>query len=449
MKAVGIIAEYNPFHLGHLRQIQRIRETLGEDTPIVVAMSGAFVQRGEPSIADKWSRGHSALLCGADLVVELPFTFACAPAPRFADGGVALLNRLGILSHLSFGCETEDLAPLKRIAEVLAAPTSAMEESIRESLRDGDAYPVAREKALLRHFSDDVELSAKLPNLLRAPNTILALEYLRAITESGAALKPLLVRREGAGYHDTDATESIMSATGIREELLKIQCGNTSSEHFAGEAASRLTGKMPPEACSILLRDWHSGIAPVFPDTYIPQMIHSLSIHNEEWLQRIAYMGDSLSGHLKNCTDGLRLAPRETLTDAFSQRIYTRHYANTRVNRALISLLTGQTQRDIEDLSAPQYIRVLGFTRKGQFLLKVMREAASLPIITKSSDFREFGKNEPLTRMAELDLLSQEMWNQAAGYPFGEEFQRQVIREKGKKKRKPAPNIEKTTGDAH
>ena len=463
MKAAGIIAEYNPFHRGHLHQIREIRQKLGSDTPIVAAMSGSFVQRGEPAIADLLTRAKGALACGVDLVVEIPFTFACAPAPRFAAGAVFLLQSLGILSHLSFGCETDQLALLQRIADLSLLREHDIDTHIRAFQKDGDAYPLARAKALSALMSEDPELSDVSPDLLRAPNTILAIEYLRAIQECESTLKPLLVHRIGAAYHELGDTGEIMSATGLRACFRDVYrrgyqdpsrsaptCAAaatapaaTTPMQFAGDIAQALPRAMPPEAFAHLLEDWHRGICPVFPADLAFPAVHSLMTHEESYIREMAYMGDCLSAHLKNSVGELRVPypesvrpvvniaeNTEALADAFSRKIYTKRYANTRVNRALMSLLVGQTARDIELLDQPKYIRVIGFSPKGRFLLKVMRERATLPMVTKASDFREFGGEDRLVRMAELDLTARELWNQCAGLPFGEEFRRVVVQTK-------------------
>ena len=436
MNIAGIIAEYNPFHKGHLYQLLKIREELGTDTPIAVVMSGNFVQRGEPAISDKWTRCQSALSCGVDLVLELPFTFACAPSQRFARGAVAILSRLGIISHLSFGSEHIDLTLLRRISGELALSSLAAEKKMRAELREGASYAKARERALIEHFLSirDFETAGKIPKLLTSPNTILALEYLFALEEEKSNILPLPILRKGSGYLEDDEIDGTMSATGIRRIVRNLAMNiEGSASHLPGNSAPALAGRLPAPSLARILTAWQQGISPVFPEDFASPIVRSIAVHDNEWISRIAYMQDNLSRRLKNSLDSLKLSENQTLHEAFSQKAYTKRYANTRINRALISLLLGQTQEDIEMLSSPQYIRVLGFSKKGRYLLKRMRDTACLPIITKSSDFLEYGKDRCFTRMAELDLLSSEMWNEKAGLPYGDEFNRQVIqREKSK-----------------
>ena len=194
--------------------------------------------------------------------------------------------------------------------------------------------------------------------------------------------------------------------------------------------AKTLAGTLPHPSAAALLADKKKDSPLVFLEDFAFEFVHSLSIHAENDIEKIAYMTDQLHGRLKNSIDGLRLFEEKTLSEVFFEKAYTRRFLTTRVNRALISLLLGQTQEDIQGISDPSYARVLGFRKNGRYLLKKIKETCSLPVITKSSDFREHEKNPLLRRTAELDLLATELWNQKANIPFGDEFQRQVIMEK-------------------
>ena len=209
MIVCGIICEYNPFHRGHAYHIARARALSGADY-IICAMSGPVVQRGVFARHDKRLRARMALRSGADLVLELPARFACAPAPEFARGGVSLLAGLGVVTHLSFGCEPSALPVLRNAAALLANETPAFAAALREGLGRGLPYPKARALA--------VEQSSNIPglsDLLAQPNAALALEYLAALPES---IVPVPVAREGAGYHDA-ALAPLASATAVRAAL--------------------------------------------------------------------------------------------------------------------------------------------------------------------------------------------------------------------------------------
>ncbi|MEI8200080.1 MAG: nucleotidyltransferase family protein [Eubacteriales bacterium] len=431
MKVIGIIAEYNPFHLGHAYQLQKAHELFGEDTAIVAVMSGSFVQRGEPAIASKWTRAQAALQCGVDLVIEIPFTYACASAERFAQGAVGLLQATGIVTDLYFGSEFIDLSLLNILAGILSDESLPYTLLLKAGLKDGHSYAKARELALTAYLVaiGNSEIAEKCAALLKMPNTILALEYLIALKKSGSGIKPSVLLRYGAGYHDISMTNENASASAIRNTVTKsVVKGVFSVSQLAGQ----LAGKMPPESLSPLLSEWSNGIRPVLASDFIPETILALRSRTTAQLDGLAYMGDQVSHRLKNAVAGLRNCSKEDLPESFRALSDTKRYAGTRINRALISLLLGQTAADLASLSSPEYLRILGFSERGRYLLRLMKKTASLPQIDKASDFLEYGQNEKLSRMAELDLLSTDLWGLKAGYIYGDEYERSVIRIKGK-----------------
>ena len=203
MEITGIICEYNPLHLGHKKQLDHIRKTIGPDCGIVCLMSGNFVQRGAPAIIDKMRRAEAAVRCGADLVLELPVTCSLSSAEGFAAGGVEILS--GFCDFLCFGAETAHSAALMATARALLAPE--FPQMLRQQLDKGLSFPAARQSAL-----EAMGLDA---SLLRTPNNILAIEYCKAILSQGTALKPMVIHRPGS-YHDTAPDPENPSATALR-----------------------------------------------------------------------------------------------------------------------------------------------------------------------------------------------------------------------------------------
>lgn len=431
MKVVGIIAEYNPFHLGHAYQIRKAREFFGPDTPIVAVMSGSFVQRGEPVLAGKWVRTQAAVSCGADLVIEIPFTFACASADRFAYGGVSLLKASGIVTDLYFGSECDDIKLLQTIADLWCEENEALSGRLREGLQDGLSFAKARENALTAYLSDSgrEDLARKCASVLKLPNTILAVEYLVALRRTGARIRPSILLREGAGYHDAALETPLASATAIRNTVTNSLASGILD---VSDIAAQLTGKMPSASLSLLLSEWSKGIRPVTSQDFLPDILFSIRSHKDSQLDEIAYMGDQVSRRLKNAVADLRVTPTDNLQEAFRALTDTRRHAGTRISRAMISLLCGQTAEDLKYLPTPEYLRILGFSDRGRYLLKLMRKASALPLIDKASDFLEHGQNAKLKRMAELDLLSADLWGLKAGYAYGDEYERAVLRIKRK-----------------
>ena len=218
MVTVGIICEYNPFHNGHLYQINKVRSLFGDECAVVAIMSGNFVQRGEGALLDKWSRARAALLCGVNLVIELPVVYATGSAERFADGGVALVAATGLCDYLVFGSESGDLNCLDVLAETLAFEPALYRQQLKSYLDQGFSFPVSRAKAL-----HDYNPALGSEQLLGSSNNILAIEYLKAIKRRNIKdVKPFTIKREGQDYHmNAPANPDVFwSASAIRASLI-------------------------------------------------------------------------------------------------------------------------------------------------------------------------------------------------------------------------------------
>ena len=209
MKTIGIVAEYNPFHNGHKYQIEQTKKQLGADN-VVVVMSGNFVQRGGVAWTDKYLRAKMAIDCGADLVFELPVVFSCASAETFALGSVALLDSLGFVDEICFGSEEGNLEILEKISSILNSNDYIKELEIY--LKKGISFPVAREEYLKQHMPQYRDI---LPTLLKQPNNILGIEYIKALKRIGSHIKPVTIKRIDNGYHSTslDSTPTLSDNT--------------------------------------------------------------------------------------------------------------------------------------------------------------------------------------------------------------------------------------------
>ncbi|MEF2771025.1 MAG: nucleotidyltransferase family protein, partial [Blautia caecimuris] len=233
MNVTGIIAEYNPFHLGHLHQIAYVREKLNSDY-IIVAMSGDFVQRGTPALLSKYIRAEAALLCGADLVLELPVQVSSASAEFFAGGAVSLLNGSGVVDQLCFGSEEGSVEGMQLAARILNEEPQGFRDLLKNSLKQGMSFPAARSQALGKylctlHSLSEKNLSAFSDTLLSSPNNILGIEYCRALLRLNSTIKPVTLKREGSGYHDlTLKNNQAPSASAVRA-FLSEKSGRTPS----------------------------------------------------------------------------------------------------------------------------------------------------------------------------------------------------------------------------
>ena len=346
MKTIGIVCEYNPFHLGHQKQFDMIRNILGQDTVIVCLMSGNFVQRGMPAIFDKSLRAQAAIDCGADLVLELPITYALSSAEGFAAGGVNILS--SFCDYLCFGSETGNAETLMNTAQALLSPEFS--PALRSELEFGFSFPVARQRALARIGCD--------ASLLENPNDILAVEYCKAILAQGSSMKPLPIRRIGS-YHDTEADAENPSATSLRQLIFKHQ-------------------------------PWDSYIPTAAQKTFCNAPTHTLSAGERATLARLRTMTDADFEALPYGSEGLwrklMHACREhgTLEDILTAT-KSKRYTRTRLNRMVMCAYLGITD---ELLHSPvPYVRVLGLRPTGIPALKKARETGLFPHIGEKTGY--------------------------------------------------------------
>ncbi|MBZ4655437.1 MAG: hypothetical protein JG781_2796 [Peptococcaceae bacterium] len=374
MNIAGIIAEYNPFHLGHLYHLQETRKKTAAEG-IICVMSGHFVQRGEPSLVNKWARAEMALAHGADLVLELPALYATRSAYWFARGGVETLVHTGIVTHLSFGVEALEPEALEKAAGLLARETSDFQANLKNFLDEGLSFPKARAQAL----------SLKIPEgeaIWHQPNIILALSYLRTIKEKKLAIKPVIIERQGAGYHDKNLTPGkYASASAIREELFKALESKEVS-------LKKVEEFLPQAAITILRREFAAGRGPLSLEDFTPQLLTLLRRSELPELQRIIDIKEGLENRIRSA------ANTATSIRDFLAKLKTKRYTYTRLQRFLIHLLLNYTMDKEADLpEGPPYLRVLGFTSHGRKLLKIIKGNSPLPVITKGGHAQKYLTN--------------------------------------------------------
>lgn len=340
MTICGTIAEYNPFHTGHAHHLAETRRLLGADTPIICAMSGSFVQRGDFALLDKYARAEAAVRCGADLIIELPLAAVLSSAEGFARGAAAVLHALGC-DTVSFGAETPDTALIERAAAALDAlpPPDPTHRHL--------SYAAQRQAALHR---TDKEAAA----LLDQPNNTLAIEYCRAMRRYG--MHPLAVRREGVPHDAAAPCGGFASASLLRRHLR------------AGDA-SLCARYMPAEALAVLQRARERGEAPIrLPDAVLLALLRAALYEGrlqagaadgfDERLQKAVYQANSYQNAV--------------------ERAKTRRFPAARVRRALLRTVLGiPSDAPVQ----PQYIRVLALGPKGRVLLRQAR--TELPVIVK------------------------------------------------------------------
>lgn len=385
MDVVGIIAEYNPFHNGHRHQIEQIRRH-HPDALCLSVMSGSFTQRGEPAVLDKWQRAETAVENGIDLVLELPFVFSVRSAQHFADGAVRLLDRLGIVQTLAFGAESTDAALLHRLAEEGLRPET--QARLRRYIGEGRSYAAALEAAL--------PLPSYAPaDLLRQPNTILALEYLKAIRRFSSPLRILALPREGAAYHDTALGTSISSARAVRAAF------------FAKENAWQTA--VPKSVVPRLNAQQQAGL-PKAEALFLPLLARLLS-PTPAALRKIYGMTEGLEHRF------LRAARTAASLAELRQAIQSKRYPAARIQRTFLHLLLSitATQMTRFDEAGPRYARVLSFNDRGRTLLRAIRQKGAIPLVTKATDFlspkaRKENSDTVRFEMLRLDTRATDLW---------------------------------------
>ncbi|MFC4810670.1 nucleotidyltransferase [Paenibacillus sp. GCM10023250] len=371
MRTVGIIVEYNPFHNGHLYHLQQSLKITNSDA-VVAVMSGHFLQRGEPALLNKWTRAEMALRGGCDVVIELPVAYSTQAAEWFAYGAAALLDATGVVDALCFGSEAGDIAPLRRVARLLAHEPEAFAGLIAAELRTGASYPAAYSAAVRRFMAEagDAEAAA-FP--FEQPNNTLGLHYLLALERLDSAIEPFSLRREKAGYAQTTITDAqIASATAIRK-LVAESASPASAAPF-----------VPASTLELLLRDDALGRGRNGWERYALQLFHKLAGEPADALGRYHEMSEGLEHRVKRLLPELEAVAFEPLLE----RLKTKRYTRTKLQRALLAVLLGHDKEQLAPdrlRAGVQYIRVLGFSPRGRELLKRMRTAARLPILNSAA----------------------------------------------------------------
>lgn len=363
MRVTGIIAEYNPFHNGHQYHLKKARELTGADY-IIIIMSGDYVQRGAPAIYNKYLRTKAALLSGADLVLEMPVFGSAASAGDFASCGISMLNKTGITDSVCFGSECGSVEALKKQAEFYETENEEISRLIKDGLRSGLAWPLARERAFLTYYGQKEDETASLSS---CPNDILGCEYLKAIKSLHSSMTPVTVIRKDPGYHSEEKSGSFASATAARKAIL------------SGDM-DFLSAVLPDVFFSCLEKE---ACPPVVFDDFSLLLNEKLFSKEPEEIFQTADMPKDLAAKLGR--NKMEFHRASDLVMASKDRQYT--YA--RVSRCLLNLLLGITKQEADCFksyaSAP-WLRILGFRKEAGPLLTALKKNTDAPLITKTAN---------------------------------------------------------------
>lgn len=429
MKVTGIIAEYNPFHNGHLYQMEMAKDRTKADYLIVI-MSGDFVQRGTPALIDKYTRAKMALTCGADMVLELPVLWSTASAEYFSGAGIALLDRLGVVDSVCFGCESPDTVELLSLARFLSEETEEYQSALNTSLKKGNSYPKAREEAVLTVMAEgasDTNIAdkdavssispASLSAILGSPNNILGVEYCKALYKRGSSMHPVPIQRVGNGYHEEGLDSDFVSATGIRSYL------NGSMDFYSDLSA--LKSWMPKEAFRIL-EEALTTHPLLFDEDFSAILGYKLLLLDS--FEAYADSSPDLSNRICRSKADYCSIPD------FLENLKTKEVTYTRLSRLLLHILLDIKEKDYNlyrNLDYTPYGKILGFRENATPLLKALKANSSIPLLTGPLDKKHLLSEDALA-LLKKDIFASEVYRlgavQKSGFAIPNEYQRKFLK---------------------
>ena len=391
---LGIIAEYNPFHNGHLYQIEQAKKLTGAEF-VVVVMTGNFTQRGDTSIVNKWAKTQMALVNGVDLVLELPTIYSLSSAENFAEGAIKLLDSLNVVDTISFGTEVDDIATLNNIVNVLYNEPKEYTTMLNHELKKGNSFPKARENALMMYLND----IKRYVNVLNGPNNILAIEYLKAMRRLKSNMKPYAIQRKNVYYNDEQIVDEFASSTAIRKFMIR------------GEY-DEIRKVMPKHSYMLLKEEIKRDRMVLDLSKLEKEIIYKLRMMSKEEIKDLPDVNEGLENLIKEAADSCN-----NLADLINI-IKSKRYTQTRIQRILLYALLDITKKDM--LMAKKqvpYARVLGISKKGKELLSfICNSNPKNNVITSPKKFLEESSNKNLKEMLKKDILATNIYT--LGYEY-------------------------------
>ncbi len=390
----GLVAEFNPFHNGHKYIVDELKNN-GVNT-VTAVVSGSFVQRGECACVSPYERTEMALKNGVDLVLSLPVPYATASAERFAQAGVGVLCATGVINTLGFGSECGSKELIAQCAQALLNP--GIDGYINKYLTDGVSFPEARQKALKDFCGEDIS------RVIATPNDILGVEYTKAIIRNNYNIDVSPVKRIGVNHDSQEKSGNICSASALRG-MLKNE--------------NDVSSFLPQASFEILKEAVEKGTAPADFKKLEGAVLCKLRTMSAEDFSRLPDVSEGLEHRIYS-------AVRSSVSlDEILEKIKTKRYTHSRLRRIILCAFLGITKKDM--LTPVPYIRVLGFNENGAQLLKQMKETATLPVVTKSSDIKTLGKDAQ--RVFELECTARDLFSLALPVPCecGKEMTDKII----------------------
>ncbi len=385
---MAIIGEYNPFHNGHLYQLNKSVELIDAQYTILV-MSGNFVQRGDCALIDKWKRANMALQNGIDLVIELPVLYSISSAENFARGAIKILDSLKLVNYLSFGSECGDLNILSTFTDILSNEPPEFKILLHHELSKGLSFPKARENALLLYLND----IRKYSNILSLPNNTLGIEYLKALKSTNSSIKPITIKRQSVNYNSIEAVDGFASSTAIRNMIYNNDY-------------DKLYSSLPQSAYEILIAAIRSGEYVNGLHCFEKEILFKLRCMSKEEISKLPDVSEGLENSIKNASSNCN-----TL-DELIDKIKSKRFTRTRIQRILLYALLGYTKEDMDFIykNIP-YIRVLGFNHMGKSILsKISKSNKKLEIITSVKQYIDTCKSKKNLSLLQKDIKSTDIY---------------------------------------
>ena len=352
MLKIGIVAEYNPFHNGHLYQIEEIKKRMGKDTLIVAVVSGDFVQRGEFSYFDKWQKTEMALSHGVDIVTELPLYYSVQNAEIFSRMSTKILDYFE-LDFQVFGAEEEDIKVLDRIIEL--QEREDYKKNLMELMKKGNSYSTSQKLALLEYGYGDAVKS----------NNILALEYMRTMKKENLGIKPYIIKREISDYNEIEIEEgrkSIASATFIREEMLRNSGDPENIRKFIPEKTYEILKRFYiSDRTDNEQLEWKN-----LKNSMFKFLKYKLLMETKKEIIKIYDMNDEIYARI------YRGVSKSNIYEVFLKEVKSRNFSIKRIERIVLNILLNITKKSVD--FKLDYIRILGFNQKGQEYLKQLKK---------------------------------------------------------------------------
>lgn len=397
MNVCGIIAEYNPMHNGHIYHINKSKK-ITSSTHTVAIISGNFVQRGEPSIVNKWTKTKMALNNGIDLVIELPFVSSISSAEGFCYSAIKTLDSLNVVNSVCFGSEQGSIDDIKIISKILINEPLDYKNLLKDNLKKGLSYPKSRQLALNTYIHTFTNKNID-SSLISLSNNILSIEYIKALLKLKSNIKPFTLKRVNNLYNNKNLSGNISSATSIRENILTLDS---------------IKDSIPINNFELLKNDIENNIAPITLNTFSDIILYKLRESSLEYIESLMDVSEGLEYKIKKECDICG-----NINDLIDN-VSSKRYPKTRIQRILLYAVFGITKKVYMENLDPSYIRILGFNNKGREILKKAKKVSSLPIITMpnstdinflkydilSTDIYSLGYKNSIFKNGKYDLIT-------------------------------------------